>query len=478
MPRTVLPGLLLATPLIASLSGMAFAQHAEGDLAVIDTSIVLEAGDTVPAERGYMWVRENRTRPDSRLIRIRYLRFRSTRRPSGPPILFLAGGPGASGVGLSGLPFFQDLRKAGDVVLVDQRGTAGSEPNLRCPDRWTVPRDRPGTWTDHLESLRRFAAACARYWQGQGVDLTGYNTSESADDFAVLSQGLKAPKIALYGWSYGTHLGFDILRRHPALVHRAVFAGVVGLADLSVQSPSAVHGQLARIDSAMRQDPVAAAKVPDLLALMRAAFQALEAHPVTVVVRGRTGDSVSITYGAFDLQRNIAEGLNYRNNFVRFIQRGFIAAARGDWTVLTPSRSWSFSAMKLAMTCASGIAAEDRDRMQREGADTFLGLGVSFPAAAFCDSVPHRDLGEQFRSHVPSEVPVLFINGTFDRNRVERTEEIRRWYPNSQHLIIDGGFHDESHPEVTARVLAFLQGRPVNLRPIHIPLQFLEVDRW
>jgi pimeloyl-ACP methyl ester carboxylesterase len=446
---------------------------------VLDTSVVLETGDTVAVERGFLPVKENRLNRASRTIRIRFLRFRSTVTNPGAPLFFLAGGPGASGVASAGYPFFQELRQIGDVVLVDQRGTPGSEPNLMCPERWTVPTDRAGTWDDHLTSLRRFAAGCARYWEAQGVDLTGYNTSESADDVAELATALRAGRIALYGWSYGTHLGLDVMRRHPKLVERAVFSGVLALDDLYAPSlPSAIQQQLVRVDSALRADPAAAAKIPDLLGLMREVLAALEARPVTVVVRSRSGDSVSMTFGALDVQRSIAEGLNNRNNFARWLPRAFLAASRGDWSLLAPSRSTRLSAMKLAVTCATGLSAGLRERIETEGATTVLGVGASFPAMDYCDSVPHRDLGEGFRTYTRSTVPVLFLNGTFDRDRVEKTEYIRRWFPNSQHLIIVGGFHDDSPPEAHRQVQRFLRGRPVEQTIIRLPLHFPDVHRW
>jgi pimeloyl-ACP methyl ester carboxylesterase len=465
--------------LLVRPAGPVHSQQTPPVLATLDTSVVLETGDTVVGERGFLPVKENRLNRASRTIHIRFLRFRSMVTNPGAPLFFLAGGPGASGVASAGQPFFQDLREVGDVVLVDQRGTPGSEPSLICPERWTVPTDRAGTWDDHLTSLRRFAASCARYWEAQGVDLTGYNTSESADDVAELATALGADRIVLYGVSYGTHLGLDIMRRHPRLVERAVLSGVLALDDLYPPSlPSAIQQQLVRVDSALRADPVAAAKIPDLLGLMREVLAALEARPATVVVRSRSGDSVSMTFGAFDVQRSIAEGLNNRNNFARWLPNAFLAASRGDWSLLVPSRSMRLSAMKLAVTCATGVSAGLRGRIETEGPTTVLGVGASFPGMDYCDSVPHRNLGEAFRSYTRSTVPVLFVNGTFDRDRVEKTESIRRWFPNSQHLIIVGGFHDDSPPKAHRQVLRFLRGQPVEQTQIRLPLYFPDVDRW
>ncbi|MBS3820078.1 hypothetical protein KGY73_11340 [bacterium] len=52
---------------------------------------------TVEAERGSFKVLENRSNPDSRPIKLTFVRFESTSDNPGAPIVYLAGGPGGSG---------------------------------------------------------------------------------------------------------------------------------------------------------------------------------------------------------------------------------------------------------------------------------------------------------------------------------------------------------------------------------------------
>src|SRR5687768_12983858 len=56
-------------------------------------------GTVVQAELGEFQVPENRTKPGSRNITIRFVRFKSTAAKPGAPIVYLAGGPGGSGIG-------------------------------------------------------------------------------------------------------------------------------------------------------------------------------------------------------------------------------------------------------------------------------------------------------------------------------------------------------------------------------------------
>ena len=56
-------------------------------------------GTVVDAEMGEIRVPENRSKPDSRKLAIRFVRFKSTSPNPGPPIVYLAGGPGGAGTG-------------------------------------------------------------------------------------------------------------------------------------------------------------------------------------------------------------------------------------------------------------------------------------------------------------------------------------------------------------------------------------------
>ncbi len=49
--------------------------------------------EKVDAEFGTLLVPENRSKPDSNLIELAFVRFKSTAKNPGPPIVYLAGGP-------------------------------------------------------------------------------------------------------------------------------------------------------------------------------------------------------------------------------------------------------------------------------------------------------------------------------------------------------------------------------------------------
>jgi len=130
-------------------------------------------------------VPENRLEADSRLIQLTFVRFKSTSKNPAPPIVYLAGGSGGSGIAAARgtrFPLFMAMREIADVIALDQRGVGLSKPNLVCKETVGFAPDKLQSREDLLELYRKQSRACAENFKQQGVDLTGYNTNQSADD--------------------------------------------------------------------------------------------------------------------------------------------------------------------------------------------------------------------------------------------------------------------------------------------------------
>ena len=170
---------------------------------------------------GNLVVPENRTDPDSRMIELHVMLFgTASRNPDPDPLVYLAGGPGSSIVetSLYQLPLFLRFLEERDVIVFDQRGVGASQPALDCPEdkeavfdglnrHLTVEEER----AVHVEAMR----TCRERLAGEGVDLTGYNTSENAADVRDLRKAMGITEWNLYGVSYGTRLALATMRDYP-----------------------------------------------------------------------------------------------------------------------------------------------------------------------------------------------------------------------------------------------------------------------
>ena len=471
---------VILVALLLLLAPMAQAQKA-GELKI--EPYVFEAANQqrVDAELGHLFVPENRHRPNSRLIELIFVRFKSTAQKPGPPIIYLAGGPGGSGIAAARgnrFPLFMAMREIGDVIALDQRGTGISKPNLNCREKIDYPVDKAPKREEVLELFRKQSRACAQYWREQGVDLTGYNTNESADDLETLCQALGAQKISLWAISYGTHLALTTIRRHEKIVHRAILAGIEGPAH-TIKLPSNIQQHLANLDKLAKADPNLNQKIPSLLSLMKTVLDRVEREPVTVeVTNPATNQKVKVTVNKFMLQyltSNLfggGEGLLPRNYYL--LSKGDFSGVAQLWLRTIGSGVGLGSAMAFMMDCYSGISPERRRQIAREANETLLGEIMDFPFPDVCDAWGNPDLGADFRSPVKSSVPTLFISGTLDvRTPVSNAEEVRQGFHYSTHLIIEGAMHSDplflSSPKIKDVILEFLREEPLSTTRITLP---------
>ena len=93
-------------------STLATVASAAGNLVIEPTTFEPVSGTPVAAELGTLVVPENRQATSQRTIALKFVRFPSTAKKPGPPIVYLAGGPGGSGIEAAKGPRFPTLHGA------------------------------------------------------------------------------------------------------------------------------------------------------------------------------------------------------------------------------------------------------------------------------------------------------------------------------------------------------------------------------
>ena len=184
-------------------------------------------------ECGVLNVMENRGDPQSKTIQIQVAVVKTDNpSPAPDPVVYLAGGPGGSGSGELGMSLgsYSEILEKRDLIVVDQRGTGYSTPNLDCPEYQKAYFEALGQQLPYNEfSAASMPAllACQQRLQDEGIDLSGYNNQESATDLEDLRQALGYEQWNLLGTSYGTRLALTVLREFPKGVHSAILDSTI-----------------------------------------------------------------------------------------------------------------------------------------------------------------------------------------------------------------------------------------------------------
>ncbi len=150
------------------------------------------------------------------------------------PVLYLSGGPGdpahlQADDMLYWFDWYDQAQLDGDLVLVDRRGTGLSRPHQDCGAYIQFSRRILGenvTLAEELRQGQQVLRQCAQSLAEEGFDARAFGTRQSAEDLRALMQTLNYPQWHLYGVSYGTRLGLELLERFPQQTLSAVLDSV------------------------------------------------------------------------------------------------------------------------------------------------------------------------------------------------------------------------------------------------------------
>jgi pimeloyl-ACP methyl ester carboxylesterase/cytochrome c-type biogenesis protein CcmH/NrfG len=467
----------------ANVAGAASAKRVAGLISLAPSTFASYAGESIDCELGRLFVPENRNKKNDRLLDLAFVRLKSASKTPQSPVVFLAGGPGASGIQTGRLPdYFQTIkaiREHADVILLDQRGTGASTPEMGCPGTFA---DLPPTALRSREDMRRalteMARKCAEEKRALAVDFDGFTILESADDIDDLRRALGLKKVSLWGHSYGTQLAFATLRRHESAIDRLIVMSVEGVASTE-KLPSDVDRYFEQIAAMCRRDARIGDQVPDLMGLMRNVFATLDRNPSAVyVTHPATGVKRELIVGGAGLRMlTLLTAMNDTRN-LPLIPLLFVTLSRGDMSGLAemlsaaqargiPRADW------FLIDGASGATASRRAQIRREARESLFGDFVNFLGVDLHAAWSPKDLGDDFRKPVKSKVPALFISGTLDANTPpHRAEEARKGFPNSAHLIIENAGHQDAlrSAGVIEAIAAFVQGSKVGNKTFAMPV--------
>jgi pimeloyl-ACP methyl ester carboxylesterase len=388
------------------------------------------------------------------------------------------GGPGVAATFIAKVPpyfdLFESLSGLSPVILLDQRGTGQSTPKVDCPAGFQPPLNLFLTPQALEKAYAGAYSDCASYWSARQSFPDDYSVDEIADDIEDLRAGLNVPQVDLLALSFGTRIALEMIRRHPASVHRAVLQGTV-TPDGLVRRPSEMDAFFHR--TAAEAKPQAAAKGLDenLESAYRNVLQKLKHEPLPVPITTSDGRKITVEIGSGMLAALVAT----RTTDPR-LPALLTSVDRRDASVIAlilqsvyrDLESGAGNMMAHSAPC-SGTDPANRLKSARQEASRSL-LAEPFDnlvvADAFCREIGVR---KRIRSQpaISGAVPVLFITGDIDdRTPVSLAESAAKTFPQAQSIVVRNGGHELLvEPPVREQVLSFLRSGEIGKAEIVLP---------
>ncbi len=373
---------------------------------------------SVAAECGTLRVPENPRSPEGAYIDLSVARLPAIDpRYPGTAFTVIAGGPGQASTGFYAdyASAFERVLRYHDIVLVDQRGTGGSNA-LDCDyDRLEMLDYSPGL-------AARQARECLATLPG---DPRFYTTSIAVADLDRVREALGYEQLDLYGASYGTRVALHYLRRYPQHVRTVTIDGVIA-ADQVIGPEIALDAQAALDSIFIRcsEDTACNETFADPAAQFAALKRELLASPVEVTLPHPVSAklvSVPLSYEAF---AGAVRLLSYTAGSASLLPVLLHEAESNDnWQPMAAQAEMMLASiaealnegMHNAVVCTEDAPFFDFDADQRRRLnETYLGTAIVDALAAICEIWPAGVIDADFHEPVVSDKPVLLLSGSAD----------------------------------------------------------------
>jgi pimeloyl-ACP methyl ester carboxylesterase len=405
-------------------------------------------GQPVEARCATVPVPEDHGAPGGRRIDLAVAWVPATGTAEADPVFMIAGGPGQSA--LESYPqvhaAFRDVLRNRHVLLVDARGTGGSN-RLACRDEegnnaFSDPTEQTA------EAARAFAERC-RDQLSEQADVRLYGTADHVRDLEAVRALLGAPNINLVGVSYGTRVAQQYAATFPGGTRTVVLDSVApNTLVLGAEHAINLEDALERLFERCRADAAClgnlgdpATHLPRVAATLRAG--GLEPvryrDPVTGEWREETPE-----YGHLALLLRLyayqPATMSTLPLLLHEASQGRFEALLAQARMMTADIGDMIShGMQLSVVCTEDFPEL---RSRPEDADTVLGAELVDFTMAQCEVWPRGQRAPGFREPLATDVPVLAISGEFDPVTPPRYgDEVVEHLRNGRHLVLPGQGH-------------------------------------
>ena len=365
------------------------------------------------------------------------------------PVFLLAGGPGQGAIEgyAPALGAYAGIRRQRDLVLVDQRGTGGSN-RLDCE----MPDDAIETGELSPSQLRAIARDCLPKLRGRPQY---YTTSIAVRDLEAVRAALGYERINLIGGSYGTRVAQHYARRYPERT-RAIVLDAVVPPTLALVPQIAIESQRAldRVFERCAADAACNEHFPELAGQFAWLDQRLRRGPIPIAIADPlTGKTRRVVVNRGHLI-TMARMLTYTSRTAALLPLVVHeAATNGNYGPLAAQAEMIGEDLERMIAMGmhhSVVCAEDAPRFEgsvdrEQLRQTYLGPLMLDGMKAICEVWPRGPVDRDFAEPLASQVPALLLSGEFDpATPAEYGVNAAAGFAGALHVVVPGQGHGQA----------------------------------
>lgn len=403
---------------------------------------------------GFLVVPENRAKPAGKTVKIPFIYARKPDQDSSKNIsLFTTGGPGYSTTAnIDSIAYDSGFLKFGGFIAFDQRGTKRTIPCLDCLEVGEAVKRSYREDKNKDSLILKATIACRKRLSDQGIDLSAYNTMESATDINDLRLTLHVDSLNLIGISYSGGLMLSVARQHPEAVRTLLLnSPLPAFVNFEEHALLNLNEAFDQVFDNCASDSVSQVKYANLRDRFHQYFSNITGKNFSLrYLEKGTRDSITIKYTKTELLNALSDRLNSiqvksvpavmldmingkHADYVKEVLDGYF---RGDPALSLGMRYSVYCTEQIAY--ASQVLEKQQDRIL----PWLAGYPVNNVNHQICDCWEVRKEPQDAKTPVYSAVPALITGGDIDPAcRPFYNRLIQRYMPNSQLLII----HNRGH---------------------------------
>jgi pimeloyl-ACP methyl ester carboxylesterase len=418
------------------------------------SSCLLKIEKSLITRCGNLVVPENRQKPKGRKIKIPFIFVRKAGDDSVKNItLFTTGGPGYSTINnFDSIHPQSDILQFGGFIIFDQRGTKKAQPCLDCEEVNIAIKIAYKKNLNKDSLAQKAVQQCRNRLLAKGIDLSAYNTIESAADINDLRIALKLDSLNLLGVSYSGGLMLTVARNHPECAKTLLLnSPLPGYANYEEDGLFNINEALDKIFENCERDSLNLPQYHNLKARFRHYFTTITGKVFTIVYSEKgTSDTLHIRYGKNELLEAVVNRITNGelknvplviNEMIKGNHHNYITALLDGYF---SGDNWISTGMRYSVYCSEQIAYADKllIKKQEELLPWLSGYAFNNVDHSICSCWKVSPVAAIAKKPAYSNIPALLSSGDADPwcplfyNRL-----IKRYMPNAQILLFRNRAH-------------------------------------